>query len=100
MNQLYIILAVNHKDHGMNGSAALLNSIGAGMDGGFAEYLKVRTDNLIPAVSEFFPACFLVYCINLMIFHIESPPECLLKSLPSLQMLALLHLMPFTTKLG
>ncbi|THU97199.1 GroES-like protein [Dendrothele bispora CBS 962.96] len=55
MKQLYIILAADHKDHGMNGSAAFLNSIGIGMDGGFAEYLKVRTDNLVPAPSGMLP---------------------------------------------
>ncbi|KAJ7577394.1 GroES-like protein [Mycena floridula] len=46
-NQLYIVLAITPCSHGVNGGAAGSNSTGIGLDGGYAEYVTVRIDQLI-----------------------------------------------------
>ncbi|KAJ7139987.1 hypothetical protein C8R43DRAFT_1089263 [Mycena crocata] len=48
LGKLYSILTVDSCVHGINGGPALLNSIGIGADGTYAEYIIATADKLVP----------------------------------------------------
>jgi propanol-preferring alcohol dehydrogenase len=49
--KLYSILEADGCTHGINGGPALLNSLGLGKDGAYAEYVITTADTLVPVVS-------------------------------------------------
>jgi NADPH:quinone reductase-like Zn-dependent oxidoreductase len=48
--KLYSILLLDGHTHGANGGAAILNSLGIGKDGAYAEYVIAPEDALVPVV--------------------------------------------------
>ncbi|KAJ6558309.1 hypothetical protein B0H19DRAFT_994190 [Mycena capillaripes] len=53
--KLYVVLALDDCVRGLNGGAALLNTIGSGKDGGYAEYIIVTADTLVPVPNGVSP---------------------------------------------
>ncbi|KAJ7857903.1 GroES-like protein [Mycena leptocephala] len=51
IGRLYSILALDSCVHGLNGGPAFLNALGLGRDGGYAEYIIVTADLLVPVPS-------------------------------------------------
>ncbi|KAJ7849586.1 hypothetical protein B0H13DRAFT_2088490 [Mycena leptocephala] len=51
LGKLYSVLTPNIHDHGIKGGSVLLNTLGLGEDGGYAEYVIVKSANLV-AVPE------------------------------------------------
>ncbi|KAJ6537386.1 hypothetical protein DFH09DRAFT_930882 [Mycena vulgaris] len=51
VGKLYSVLTPNAQDHGIDGASVLLNTLGLGLDGGYAEYVIVKSPNLV-AVPE------------------------------------------------
>ncbi|KAJ7510674.1 GroES-like protein [Mycena galericulata] len=47
LGKLYSVLTPDSRDHGIKGSGVLLNTLGLGMDGGYAEYVIVKSANLV-----------------------------------------------------
>ncbi|KAJ7092952.1 GroES-like protein [Mycena belliarum] len=45
--KLYSVLTISGQEHGINGGSAFLNTIGLGLDGGYAEYVIVTEANLV-----------------------------------------------------
>lgn len=51
LGKLYSVLTPNIHDHGIKGGSVLLNTLGLGEDGGYAEYVIVKSANLVAVVG-------------------------------------------------
>ncbi|KAJ7192028.1 hypothetical protein GGX14DRAFT_380504 [Mycena pura] len=56
IGKLYSIIGADSCVHGVNGGAALFNALGLGRDGGYAEYIIVTADTLVPVPDGVPPA--------------------------------------------
>ncbi|KAJ6617305.1 hypothetical protein B0H10DRAFT_1797617 [Mycena sp. CBHHK59/15] len=55
LGKLYSVLTPDSRDHGINGGSVLLNTLGLGADGGYAEYIIVKSANLVAALEGVSP---------------------------------------------
>jgi hypothetical protein len=52
LNKLYSVLAMDKHTRGTKSQPAMFNTIGLGTDGGYAEYVIVKADNLVEVVRH------------------------------------------------
>ncbi|KAJ7641593.1 hypothetical protein FB45DRAFT_359806 [Roridomyces roridus] len=62
LGQLYSVLLLDSCTHGVNGTSALVNSLGIGKDGSFSEYFIVSVDMLVPVPDGVPPEVAAIAC--------------------------------------